>query len=149
MGMILLISCLCVLSEEVDMFLDEYRFNGYTSQWSRGLYLTVDEPSSFLIFPGAGLEGVLCGIGGDAVLDLRLELQGVGLNIIDEEPDDLPVLRFATGSEPVAFVVTVVVLDMLYGATADSACVFFAMRPVVEELENSVPVEPDSAITGE
>ncbi len=149
MGIFLLVSCFCFLSEEVDSFQEEYRFSGYTFQWRRGLYLPVGEPVTFLIFPGANLEGVLCGAGGDAVFNLCLELRGGGLNIIYEEPDDLPVLRFATGPKPIAYSVTVTALDMLYGATADSAYVFFAMRPVVEVIENSVPAEPDSAITGE
>ncbi|MCD4706597.1 MAG: hypothetical protein K8S62_02535 [Candidatus Sabulitectum sp.] len=149
MSIFLLVSCLCVLLEEVDSFQEEYCFSGYTFQWCRGLYLSVDEPATFLIFPRANLEGVLCGIGGDAVFDLRLELRGGGLNITYEEPDDLPVLQFATGPKSAAYRVTVTARDMLYGATADSAYVFFAMRPAVEIIENSVPVEPDSAITGE
>lgn len=149
MNILLLVSCLCALSEELDSFLEEYRFNGYTFQWSRGLYLTVNEPTSFFIFPGADIEGVLCGVGGDAVFDLHLELRGGGLNIIDEDPDDLPVFQFATGPKSAAYIVTVTALDMLYGSTTDSAYVFFAMRPMLEKIENSVPVEPDSAITGE
>lgn len=151
MGMLLLAICVCSLSGEVETFMEEYLFNGYSLQWSRGIYLTVDEPKTFLIYPGSDLEGVLCGAGGNAILDLRLELQGGGLNIIDDEPDDLPVLPFTSGSGSVAYSVTVTALDMLYGATADSAYVFFAMRPVIAEVENSVPVvlEPDSAIMGE
>ena len=149
MSLLLLITCLCSLSEEVDSFLDEYRFNGYTSQWSKGLYLAVQEPTTFYIYPGANLEGVLCGAGADAVLDLHLELRGGGLITIDEDPDDLPVLLFSTGTVPAPYTVTVAVQDILYGASADSVYVFFAMRPLVEELDNLVPVEPDSAITGE
>lgn len=149
MSLFLLITCLCSLSEEVDSFLDEYRFNGYASQWSKGLYLTVQEPTTFFIYPGANLEGVLCGAGADAVLDLHLELRGGGLITIDEDPDDLPVLLFSTGAAPVAYSVTVSVRDILYGASADSVYVFFAMRPVIGEPDNLVPVNPDSAITGE
>lgn len=149
MGIFLLAVSLCSLSEEVESLMDEYRFNGYSSQWGRGLYLHVDDPYTFLIYPGINLEGVLCGVGGNAVFDLQMELHGGGLNIIDTEPDDLPVLRFSTGSASVAYEVTVTALDMLYGATADSIYVFFAMRPVAVKIENSVPGEPDLAITGE
>ncbi len=143
MGILLLITCLCSLSEEVDTFLDAYRFNGYTFQWSRGLYLPVGEPLTVFIYPGNNLEGVLCGVGGPNLLDLQLELQGGELNIIDEERDDLPVLRFATGAETVAYKVTVTALDMLHGASADSAYIFLALKPVMNELNNTVPVEPD------
>ncbi len=149
MGVLLLISSLCVLSEEVDTFLDEYRFNGYTFQWSSGLYLSIGEPVTFLIYPRADLEGVLCGIGGDAILDLHLELLGGEVDIIDDHPDDLPVLHFVTGSDSVSYTVSVTALDMLYGASTDSVYVFCAMRPVKEELDILDPVEPDSAITGE
>jgi len=129
--------------------MDDYRFNGYSSQWNRGLYLHLNEPYSFLIYPGINLEGVICGVGGDAVFDLQMELRGGDVNIIDTEPDDLPVLRFATGSASTVYSVTVTAGDMLYGVTADSVYVFFAMRPVTMEIENSVPGEPDLAITGE
>ncbi len=149
MSIILLMTCLCSLSEEVESFQDEYFFSGYTSQWSRALYLSISEPFTILIYPGPNLEGVLCGVGGNAVLYLGLELNGGNLNIVDKDSADLPVLQFITGSEPVAYTVTVTALDMLYGATAESVYVFFAMRPFEQELENSVPVEPDSAITGE
>ncbi|MCK5785983.1 MAG: hypothetical protein KAH54_05440 [Candidatus Sabulitectum sp.] len=149
MSILLLVMCLGSLSEEVDSIRDEYRFSGYTFQWSRGLYLSMYEPVSILIYPDAGLEGVLCGVGGDAVLDLHLELNRGNVIIIDESPDDLPVLQFVTGEEPGAYSVEVTALEMLYGATADSVYVFFAMRPVVEEIEFLVSVEPDSAITGE
>ena len=149
MGVLLLISSLCVLSEEVDTFLDEYRFNGYTFQWSSGLYLSIGEPTTFFIYAGADQEGVLCGIGGDAIFDLQLELLGGGVDIIDDNPDDLPVIQFVTGPEPVSYTVSVTALDMLYGARTDSAYVFCAMRPVRDELDISDPVEPDSAIMGE
>ncbi len=146
---LLLITCLCSLSEEVDTFLDAYRFNGYTYQWSKSLYLPVGEPLTVFIYPGNNLEGVLCGVGGKDLLDLHLELQGGGLNIIDGERDDLPVLRFATGDETVAYKVTVTALDMIHGATADSAYIFFALKPVINELNNTAPAEPDLAITGD
>lgn len=149
MGILLLITSLCVLSEEVDTFLDEYRFNGYTFQWSSGLYLSIGEPTTFFIYPRANLEGVLCGIGGDAILDLHLELHGGGVDIIDDNPDDLPVLYFVTGPEPASYTVSVTALDMLYGARTDSVYVFCAMRPVRDELDILDPVEPDSAIMGE
>ena len=149
MSFLLLVLCLGSLSEEVDSVRDEYRFSGYTFQWSRGLYLSVYEPVSFLIYPDAGLEGVLCAVGGEAVLDLHLELNRDNVIIIDEEPDDLPVLQFTTGEEPRAYSVEVTALEMLYGATAESVYVFFAMRPVVDEIDFLVSVEPDSAITGE
>ena len=145
----LLVTCLCTLSEGVVSLMDDYRFAGYSFQWNRGLYLHVDEPYTFLIYPGINLEGVLCGVGGNAVFDLQMELHRGDLNIIDTEPDDMPVLRFVTGSEPVAYGVTVTAVDMLYGATADSVYVFFAMRPLTVKIENSVPGEPDLAITGE
>ena len=149
MSLLLLVLCLSFLSDEVDSIKDEYRFNGYAFQWSRGLYLSIDEPVSFLIYPGSDLEGVLCGVGGDAVLDLHLELIRGNVIIIDENPDDLPVLQFTTGQEPMACSVEITVREILYGATAESVYVFFAMRPVVEEMDFTVPVEPDSAITGE
>lgn len=149
LSIFLLVACLCSLSEEVESLMDDYGFVGYSFQWNRGLYLHMNEPYTFLIYPGINLEGVLCGVGGDAVFDLQMELHGGGLNIIDTEPDDLPVLRFVTGSESVAYGVTVTASDMLFGATADSVYVFFAMRPVTEKIENSVPGEPDLAITGE
>ncbi|MEA3267306.1 MAG: hypothetical protein U9P42_10250 [Candidatus Fermentibacteria bacterium] len=149
MSVFLLVACLCSLSEEVESFMDDYGFAGYSSQWSRGLYLDVNESYTFLIYPGVNLEGVLCGVGGKAVFDLQMELHGGGLNIIDTEPDDFPVLRFVTGPGLVAYSVTVTAVDMLYGATADSVYVFFAMRPVTVKIENSVPGEPDLAITGE
>lgn len=142
MAIFLLISSLCILSEEVDNFLNEYRFNGYSAQWSKALYLSINEPVSFLLFPRVGYEGVICGIGGNSILDLRLELRAGGLNIVDEEPDDIPVLQFTTGAELAVFRVTVTALDMLYGETADSAYVFCALRPITDELEISVPVEP-------
>lgn len=131
--------------------MDEYGFNGYTFQWSRGLYLTVGEPSTINIYPGSNLEGVLCGLGGDSILDLHLELSGGGLITIDEERDDLPVLQFATGDEQIAYVVTVEARDLLFGAAADSAYVFYVLRPVTAVLEPNIsaPVDPDSAITGE
>jgi len=149
MGILLLLSALCALSEEVDSFLDEYRFNGYTIQWSRGLYLTLEEPCSLWVFTRPDLEGVVGAAGGDSVFDLDLELRGRDMIITDELPDDLPVLRFTTGSEPQAFSVVVNIREMLYGATADSAYVFCALKPVVEEIDTLVPVYPDSAITGE
>jgi hypothetical protein len=146
---VLLVFVLGSLSEEADSFMNEYMFNGYSSLWSRGVYLHEGEPVSFLIYPCPNLGGVLCGLGGKAIYDLRLELQGDGMNIIDEQPDDLPVLQFATGSDPVAYTVTVTAAEMLYGERADSAYIFFAMRPVLKDTEKSVPVETDSEITGE
>lgn len=149
MFFVLLVFVLGSLSEEADSFMNEYLFNGYSSQWSRGVYLSAGEPLSFLIYPGPNLEGVLCGLGGNAIYDLRLELRGGGMNTIDEQPDDLPVLQFVTGSDSVAYTVTVTAVEMLYGARADSAYIFFAMRPVLKDTANSVPVETDSEITGE
>jgi len=137
------------LSDEADSFMNEYLFNGYSSQWNRGVYLSAGKPFSFIIYPGPNLEGVLCGLGGNAIYDLRLELRGGKRNTIDGRSDDLPVLQFVTDSSSVAYTVTVTAVEMLYGATADSAYVFFAMRPVLKEIENSVPVETDSEITGE
>ncbi len=137
------------LSSEADSFMNEYLFNGYSFQWSRGVYLSVGEPLSLIIYPGPNLEGVLCGLGGNAIYDLCLELRGGKTNTIDEQPDDLPVIQFATGSGSVAYTITVTAKEMMYGATADSAYIFFAMRPALEDTMNSVPVETDSEITGE
>jgi hypothetical protein len=149
MTILLLVFAVGTLSEEVNSFMDEYRFNGYTSQWCSGVYLSLHEPVSFQIYPSSNLAGVVCGVGGGAVFDLRLELTGGGVSIIDNKPDDMPVLEFNTGSGAAAYTVTVTAMDMLYGAIADSAFVFFAMRPVQAGFENSVPVKPDSVITGE
>ena len=131
------------------MFQDEYRFNGYTNQWRTGLYLPLNEPVTILIYPEGNHEGVLCGVGGSNTLNLDLELHGGGLNIIDEYQDDLPVLGFATGVDSTAYTITVTALDMLHGATADSSYIFFALKPVFLAIDTLIPVEPDSAITGE
>ncbi len=149
MGFILLMICFCSLSEEVQEFQDAYHFNGYTNQWRTGLYLTINEPVTITIFPDGYHEAVLCGVGGSSTLNLDLELRGGGLNIIDEYLDDLPVLAFATEADSTAYTITVTVLDMLHGATADSAYVFLALKPVFMEIDTLIPVEPDSAITGE
>jgi hypothetical protein len=149
MGILLLASALCVLSEEVDSFLDEYRFNGYAFQWSRGLYLALEEPCTLWVSILPGFEGVISAAGGEDIFDLGLELRGGDMIIVDEEPDDMPVLRFVTGPEPEVYRAVITIREMLYMSTADSAYVFFALKPVIENIDTLVPAGPDSAITGE
>jgi hypothetical protein len=131
------------LSEEVQGFMDEYRFSGYTVLWSRGLYLPLNEPVTLWIYPPPGHTGVLCGAGGETVYDLYMELSGPFGIIRDEYPDDLPVLEFQTGESVEVLTVMVNARDMLYGATADSAYVFFALKPVPQEPENTNPAQPE------
>ena len=145
-----LLLCLTVsLGEEVGSFLEEYSFQGYARQWSRPLYLPLGEPCTLWVFAPESLEGVMCGVGGEAVLDLSMELMTPELNITDEFPDDLPVLRFSTQDHAVLIRVVVEAVDMLYGATADSAYVFCAMRETQIEDEILNPAVPDSTIQGE
>lgn len=91
----------------------------------------------------------MCGAGGEAVLDLSMELMTPEVNITDEYPDDLPVIRFSTTDQRALIRVVVEAVDMLYGATADSAYVFCAMREKQIEIEILNPALPDSAIQGE
>ncbi len=145
-----LLLCLTIsLSEDVSSFLDEYSFQGYTCQWRRGLYLTIDEPCTLWVFSPESLQGVVCGAGGEAVLDLQMELFTPEVNITDEYPDDLPVLSYSTGDIQVLTRVVVEVTDMLYGASAESVYVYSAMRPLHHDDEILIPAEPDSTIQGE
>jgi hypothetical protein len=142
----MLIILLGSLRSEVGEMLEVYSFNGYTIQWSRGLYLSIGEPCTLWTFPGEMLQGVVAATGGDSVLSLRLELTGTGMNTTVEGPDDLPVIEFSTGEEQSPTVVVIEALDMLFGATSDSAYVFIALRHENEVLD---PAMPDSAIQGE
>jgi len=143
---LILFALLGTLSSEVKDILADYSFNGYTIQWSRGLYLYIGEPCTLWTFPGEMLEGVTGALGGDSVLSLSMELPGTGMNTTDKQYDDLPVLEFRTGEVQVVTEVVIEVMDMLYGATSDSAYVFFALRHQNEFID---PALPDSAIQGE
>lgn len=153
MGALIILSLFASLSEEVDVFMADYYYNGYTSQFQKALYLEGDQPITFRIYPGQNYEGVVCGVGGSTIFNLQLELIGSEWNIRDEYPDDLPVIEFSTEEGSLDYIVTVSAADFLYGSTADSAYVFLAMRPIELEIEDdiydSVPEEPDSAIIGE
>ena len=152
---LILLSLTASLAEEVDVFMADYYYNGYTSQFVKALYLEVSQPVTFRIYPNQNYEGVVCGVGGITVFNLKLELIGGGGNITDEYLDDLPVLEFSTDEGSLDYIVTVTANDFLFGSTADSAYVFFAMRPIETETEiedeiyDFVPEEPDSAIIGE
>lgn len=131
------------LRQEVSQFLAEYSFNGYTVQWSRGLYLTIGEPHTIWMFPAGNLEGVVCAVGGETVLDILMELSGPELIITDDTRDDLPVIPFSTGEESGLFRVTVTARDMLFGSQADSVYVFTSFREVDSSEGNSDPAEPE------
>lgn len=122
----------------------EYSYQGYTSQWKRALYLPLDEPFILWAYIPADMTGAVCGVGGEAVFDLSMELTAPGVNITDEYPDDLPVLYFSTDSIPVRARLTVEAADMLYGAQAESVYVFYAMKAIEPEEELTVTAEPDS-----
>lgn len=127
------------LRSDVGEMLEVYSYNGYTIQWSRGLYLTIGEPCTLWTFPGEMLQGVASAAGGDSVLSLRLELTGTGMNTTVEGPDDLPVIEFSTGATQSRTLVVVEVLDMLFGAPSDSVYVFFALRHEDEVLTPALP----------
>ncbi len=131
------------LAGEVDGFLEEYAFHGYTIQWSRPLYLSLGDPCTLWTFPPGELRGVVSAAGGPSVLNLEMELITPYVNITDEFPDDLPVLEFSTGSEPGLCRVVVTAADMLFGATADSAYVFCALQRERAENEISDPDQPE------
>ena len=141
---ILLLSLSASLRNEVAGFMQEYGFQGYTIQWSRGLYLQLDQPREIWVPVPGNLQGVFCGVGGDKVLNLHMELSTPEGNITDEYPDDLPVLSFETGDIEELVRVTVTAEDILFGELSDSVYVFFAMgeKPLEEEISDSA--EPDS-----
>lgn len=111
--------------------------------------MSVEEPCTLWMFVPESLQGVACGAGGEAVLDLYMELSAPGVYTTDEYLDDLPVLQFSTGDSPVLVRVVVEASDMLYGANADSAYVFSAMRKMQHEDEIMNPAEPGSTIQGD
>ncbi|PIE52162.1 hypothetical protein CSA37_07890 [Candidatus Fermentibacteria bacterium] len=131
------------LSQEVSQFLAEYQFNGYTSQWKRGLYLNIDQPCTLWLFLRENLEGAVCAAGGETVLDISMELKGPETNISEENPDDMPVIYLDTGYSPGLFKVIVSARDMLYGSQSDSVYVFCAMKEVRKPAVNSDPAEPE------
>ncbi len=152
---LILLSLTVSLAEEVDVFMADYYYNGYTSQFVKALYLEGTQSVTLRIYPNQNYEGVVCGVGGSTIFDLHLELIGGGRNITDEYQDDLPVLEFSTDQGSLDYIVTVSAVDFLFGSTSDSAYVFLAMRPIEIEIEidneinDFVPEEPDSAIIGE
>lgn len=131
------------LRQEVSQFLAEYSFNGYTVQWSRGLYLTIGEPGTLWLFLRGNLQGVVGAAGGETILDVSMELSGPDMNITDSTRDDLPVIPFSTGDEPGLYKVTVTARDMLFGSQADSVYVFTSLREVESLESNSDPAEPE------
>ena len=137
------------LGDEVAGFLEEYSFQGYTRQWSRALYLELEEPCTLWVFSPGNLQGVVCAAGGDSVLNLRMELSTPDVNITDGYPNDLPVLHYETGQSGALTMIVVEVSDILFGASADSVYVYSAMREVPSILEVTTPAQPDSAIPGE
>jgi len=96
------------------------------------LELGLMEPCTLLLFPPEGTcsGGYYAGLGGNNILDLYLRLEGEGWFLEDTFPDDVPVLRVDSTALAEGRRLIVCAMDMIRGATADSAVVVWAYAPV-------------------
>lgn len=120
------------LRREAEDFLARLSSRGYTMVAMRQLELELMEPCTLRLFPPEGTcaEGYYAGLGGNNILDLYLRLEGEGWFLEDTFPDDVPVLRVDSAALAGGGRLIVCALDMIRGATVDSAVVVWAYEPV-------------------